>query len=429
MFKQLLNELFAPDPPVGGTPTTTTDEMSVNDMADFMRDDDEKETIDLRPPTTRTPPETPSKEVDEEVDETEKEEETDELAELEDELKPPTEEQLELVTPVRRREILKKYPELFKDFPYLEKAYYREQQFTELLPTIDEAKAAVEKSKILDRFESEIIGQGNTENILRAAREENPQAFLKIVDDYLPALARVDANAYTHVLANVTKHTIIAMVTEARKSNNPALQSAAQILNQYVFGSSDWKPPVQLSQETPENPQQQQINAREQELIRSGFNNTLTDLNTRVNNTLRNTIAEHIDPRKSMTEYVRKNASKDALETLNDLIKKDSRFVSLTDKLWERAVEQNFSQAAKDDIKRAYLSKARTLLPSVIKKARNDALRGMGKRVSDDDSEEQTPSKGPIAPGRPRSQSSSGKVKDAKDIPRGMKTLDFLNAD
>ena len=37
------------------------------------------------------------------------------------------------MTPVRRKEILAKYPKLFKDFPYLEKAYYREQQFTEVL--------------------------------------------------------------------------------------------------------------------------------------------------------------------------------------------------------------------------------------------------------------------------------------------------------
>ena len=48
----------------------------------------------------------------------------DELKDIEEELKGPKEEDLELTTPVRRREILAKYPKLFKDFPYLEKAYY-----------------------------------------------------------------------------------------------------------------------------------------------------------------------------------------------------------------------------------------------------------------------------------------------------------------
>lgn len=70
---------------------------------------------------------------DESTDETTEDDE-DELKELEEELEGPKEEDLELTTPVRRKEILKKYPTLFKDFPYLEKAYYREQQFTKYFP-------------------------------------------------------------------------------------------------------------------------------------------------------------------------------------------------------------------------------------------------------------------------------------------------------
>src|SRR6188508_1980225 len=75
-------------------------------------------------------------------------EEDDELKEIEEELAGPKEEDLELTTPVRRKEILAKYPKLFKDFPYLEKAYYREQQFTEINPTIEDARVASEKAKI-----------------------------------------------------------------------------------------------------------------------------------------------------------------------------------------------------------------------------------------------------------------------------------------
>src|SRR5262245_60605887 len=84
--------------------------------------------------------------------------ERDELKEIEEELKAPEDENLlEITTPVRRKEILAKYPKLFKDFPYLEKAYYREQQFTELLPTIADAKLAVEKAQILDRTEQQVM--------------------------------------------------------------------------------------------------------------------------------------------------------------------------------------------------------------------------------------------------------------------------------
>jgi hypothetical protein len=99
--------------------------LSKEDMIDFLNENEPEKTEDLNPPATE-------EEIELEVEETSETEEVEtdpdeELKEIEEELEPPTEEQLELVTPVRRKEILTKYPNLFKDFPYLEKAYYREQ--------------------------------------------------------------------------------------------------------------------------------------------------------------------------------------------------------------------------------------------------------------------------------------------------------------
>jgi hypothetical protein len=403
--------------------------MDHEEVIEFLGNDDEPEVIDLEPkPKPSKLPDDKSKE-DENEGENEDEgtDESDDLTELEQELNPPTEEQLELVTPVRRKEILAKYPNVFKDFPYLEKAYYREQQFTELLPTIDDAKAAVEAKQVLDRFENDVMS-GNTETLLKAIKNESPRGFNKIVDNYLPTLAKVDEQAYFHVLGNVTKHTIVAMVKEARTSGNEALQSAAQLLNQFVFGTSDFKPPTNLSKDEPaDEGKNKELEQREQAFTRKQFETARGDLNTRINNTLSNTIDANIDPKKNMTDYVRKNASREALELLESVLSKDSRFISLKDKLWEAAFNSNFSRESVERIKSAYLSRAKTLLPSVIKKARIDALKGLGKRVSE---EEPTPNKSPLPVGRPRSiEGKSGKIKDAKDIPHGMRTLDFLNSD
>jgi hypothetical protein len=350
----------------------------------------------------------------------------DDLLELEQELEGPSEEQLELVTPVRRKEILAKYPTLFKEFPYLERAYYREQKFTELLPTIEDAQQAVAAKQTLDRMENDVMG-GNTELILRAVREQNPKGFNKIVDQYLPTLAKVDEKAYYHVLGNVTKHTIVAMVREARKSGNEALQSAAQLVNQFVFGTSDFQPPTQLSRDEPrEDGKDVELQQREQQFVTQQFQSARDDLNTRINNTLKNTIDANIDPKKSMSDYVRKNASREAIEMLESVLSKDTRFIALKDRLWEAAFRENFNRNSVERIKSAYLSRAKTLLPTVIKKARIDALKGLGKRSGEDE----TPDKSPVSIGRPRSQDNKGgKITKASDIPKGMRTIDFLNAD
>jgi hypothetical protein len=423
-------KLFGPEEGTGGGTTTTevpSGDMDTDDVIKFLGEDDDKvETIDLNKVDKVKATEKSDDENDDKDDD--KNDEVDELKELEEELEEPTEEQLELMTPVRRREILKKYPNLFKEFPYLERAYYREQQFTELLPTIEDARIAVESAQILHNFETDVVA-GNTEKLLQAVKEKSPKGFAALVDNYLPTLARVDEKAYHHVLGNITKHTIMAMVGEAKRSNNEVLQSAAQILNQFVFGTSEWNAPSRLSREdSAPDPEKNALVEREREHHRAAFESTVSDLNGRVNNILKSTIEGNIDPKSSMSDYVRKNASREALENLESLFSKDTRFRAITDKLWERAAQENYSKPSVDRIKSAFISKAKTLLPTVIKQARNEALKGLGRGVKEDDSETRTSSnsKSPSV-GKPRSES-GGKIKSAKDIPRGMSTLDFLNS-
>jgi hypothetical protein len=372
---------------------------------------------------------------DDDEDENE-EDETDELKEIEEELEGPKDEDLELTTPVRRKEILAKYPKLFKDFPYLEKAYYREQQFTETFPTVQDAKVAANKARVLDQVDQQIMA-GDISTVLEAAKQEDQEAFYKIADNYLPTLRRVDQQAYYHVVGNLLKDTIITMVRESRAlgEQGAPLQAAANILNQFVFGSQQFTPPTTLSRQVDprEQSRQQQIQYEDQQRFMGQFESVKDDLQTRADNVLKSTIDQHIDPKKSMTDYVRGHATTEALSTLENLISKDRQFRGLLDRLWEKAFQTGFNKESTDRIKSAYLSKAKTLLPSVIKKARNDALKGLGRRAAEaDDSEgieiQPATKRGPVTPGR-STPPSGGKIRKASDIPRGMSTLDVLMKD
>lgn len=411
--------------------TTSPSGSEEKETFELLNVDEPEETLELEPDKKAKPEtETDSVEDDEDKD---ADEETDELKEIEEELEGPKEEDLELMTPVRRREILAKYPKLFKDFPYLEKAYYREQQFTELLPTINDAKIAVQKAQLLDQVDRD-IDNGDITSVLRAAKEGgNGEAFLKIADNYLPALRQVDQQAYYHVLGNVIKDTIITMVRESRAlgEQGAPLQAAANVLNQFVFGTQNFQPPRQLSRQSDPNEQQrqQQIQNEDRQRIYNQFESTRDSLQTKADNVLRATIDQHIDPNKSMTDYVRGHATTEAFQTLEDLLSKDTRFRSLIDKLWEKAFQQNFDRESTDRIKSAYLSKAKTLLPSVIKKARQNALRGLGRRSSSEEVEERPTRQSPSNTSGRSTPPSSGKIRKPSDIPRGMSTLDVLNSD
>jgi len=429
---RLFNNLYSPDDSSGNAGDET------NETFELLNTEEEPEEIlDL-------PVKKPKELGTDEEDEDESEEvETDELKEIEEELEGPSEEDLELMTPVRRKEILAKYPKLFKDFPYLEKAYYREQQFTEVFPTIQDAKVSSEKARYLDQLDVQVM-QGDIGVVLQAVKSEDNDAFLKIADNYLPTLKRVDEQAYYHVLGNVIKDTIITMVREGRQlgEQGSPLTAAANILNQFVFGSQNFTPPKQLSRQTrpEEQTREQEYQQQEQARVMSTFETTRDSLQTKADNVLKSTIDAHLDPKGSMTDYVKNHATQEALNTLEGLMQKDTRFRGLLDRLWEKAFQSGFDKESTDRIKSAYLSKAKTLLPSVIKKARNDALKGLGSRNGSnrEEVEEKADSstvassaqkRGPIQNGRSTSPNSSGKIRSPKDIPRGMSTLDVLMKD
>lgn len=394
---------------------------------ELLNTEEESEVLEL--PKDKKVGEDESVEIDEEKDE--EEEEPDELAEIEEEIKEPTEEDInELVTPVRRKEILAKYPKLFKDFPYLEKAYYREQQFTEVFPTIQDARVSAEKAQILDRTE-QLVMNGDISSVIIAAKEEDPESFNKIVDNYLPTLRRIDQQAYYHVLSGVIKDTIITMVREGRALGDQGapLQAAANVVNQFVFGSQTFHPHQPLAQKP--NPgvdaREQNLRQQQQQIVYTKFNGVREELQTKADNVLKSTIDGHIDPRGTMSDYVKQHATKEAFTNLENLIDKDMRFRSLIDKLWEKAFQTDFDKESTDRIKAAYLSKAKTLLPSVIKRARSEAMRGRKAEDSGDILEPKA-KKGPITPGRSTAPS-SGKIRKAADIPKGMSTLDVLMKD
>lgn len=464
MFKFLHNiqsVLTAPaDSNTGGTGVITGDikssELSKQDIFEILnKDDDNKEVIplkdddkdekkddrkadkkDAKPDETDETDKTNDDDNNEEVDETEED-----LKALEDELEEPDEEKLELTTPTSRREILKKYPKLFKDFPYLETAYYREQEFTKLLPTIADAKEAVSKSETLDKFESD-LADGNTELVLKAVKDNSPKAYNKLIDNYLSVLSKVDEKAYHHVLGNTIRHTIMAMVQEARASSNEPLEQAAVILNQFIFGSSKFTAPEKLSGDDKSNvddEKEQKITERERAFVKQKYNSANEEISNRVNRAYKATIEANIDPKNSMSEYVKKTATREALEELESIISKDTRFKSLVDKLWENAFKNDLDSESVNKIRRAFISKAQTLLPIVIKKARNEALKGIGKRVNsdngkDDDSHLDNESK-KDNDSRPRRESNKGNESRRSSgssksrVPDGMSTLEYLMSD
>lgn len=359
---------------------------------------------------------------DEKLDLEEKKEEKLELKEekKEEEEEPKIDDD-ELTTQLgvlKRKEILAKYPNLFKEFPHLESSFYKAQKFYELFPSIDDAKELVERVKTFDEFEQQIT-KGNTESLLKTIKDSDNEAFGRIVDNYLPNLMKVDQGAYYHVIGNVLKSTIIAMIKEGKARDIEDLEKAGVILNQFVFQDSEFKPITKFGPD--DKPEVDEKNKKFEEeraaYMEERFNDSRSDLDSRVTNIIKSTINQYIDPKGAMTDYVKNVAVREVLENLDNMITEDAQFKTVIDRLWQKAAEDNFSKPSIERIKTAWLNKAKTHLKDLIQTSRNNALKGLGKRADVDRS-------GPIAKGNPARER-----ENTEGPKKGEKTVDFFMRD
>jgi hypothetical protein len=393
------------DPIKPATPKTADD---INDM--FKELDNEalpEEKKVSKPKEDKEEPED-KEDKDDELELIEPEEEIEKLDLKEDS-------ELEIDAPPRKKEILAKFPEIFKTFPFLEKMLYRDRQYSELFGSFDDAKEIAERSESFNQFESQLLA-GNTEQILSEVKDTDEKAFNLIVDEYLPTLWKVDKEAYKHVTGNLSKRLIQEMVHEANglEKDDPdtasSLMQAARLVNQFVFGTSTFTAPSRLvdKQSTTEN---DEVVQERQSLLRERFESARDDLQSQVDNTLRATISDYIDPKGKMTAYVKKNAVADAMRLLSDAIADDPSVSKNLNNLWRAASTSKFSDKnALGKIKSFYLSKAKGNLKSAILKARAEALKDLrpeGRDKETDDREEIEDTRRPtrqIAPGRPRQE-------------------------
>jgi hypothetical protein len=216
-------------------------------------------------------------------------------------------------------------------------------------------------------------------------------------------------------------------VQEARETENDELRKVALAINRFVFRRDEFEPHKRLSGE---NAEVNKIAEERQAFVMERFETVQEELQDKADDILVSTIKQNIDPKGVLTDYVKKNAIRDAMEDLRNGMERDTTFRKQLDRLWEKAFSSNFNRESTKAIKDAYLSKARVMLKPVITKARNEALRGIGKRIREDsDSDTESSERRPYHKGNRGSDTSSKVGQKKADIPRGMSTLEFLNKD
>lgn len=327
--------------------------------------------------------------------------------------------------PFKRSDVIKKYPQIFKEFPDLEKKIYRGEKYEEIFPTLKDANEAKDRANTLSNAEAMLFA-GDVTDILKSVRNEDEEAFKRVVENFLPTVERLDKSVYLQLMGNTGRFFIKNMLGEAQRfgqesEQSKALVGSARILNQFLFGNSQFQELVPIAK--PVNESDKRINEREQQLISQRFVEVRDDLIERADNAITATINKYIDPRDSMSSYIRSKAVEDVKRQLDSAIGNDARFKSNLDHLWNGLVTQDFAKSAQEAIKNAYFNKAKTLLFDIIKDVRGKALadkRSPVLKVSgEEDNEPQRE--------RPNRATSAAPKRGQEERRKGESTIDYLN--
>lgn len=408
--------------------------LSVSDIEEMLGEDtpdlettEGKEETSLSLDDSETEPTTETRENKKNNETEEKPEEDDEELKLGDEL----DEEDGLVTPPKRAEILKKFPELFKTFPFMEKALYREQKYTEMFGTVQDAEDIKQAAETYQGFENDLL-KGDLGTVLSSVKNADGAAFEQMVDNWLPMLAKVDEKAYYHVLGDTIKRTLIQTIDKSQnlgEEDFKQVKLAASIIYQAIFGPGKYTPPQKFGRGKDAQPsaEESKLNQERTEFFQERLDNAVSSLDSNVTNLIRNTINENIDKNDTMSPYTKRNAIRDAQEILDKQLSEDQRYQDFKDRLWQKAIETNFSQESLRAIKKAHSAKCKALLPAILKKVRSAALNSQtNRRVNESDNtrRDTTLMERPAAQTR-----NAGNNKERGKPNKGESSLDFLNRD
>lgn len=352
-----------------------------------------------------------------------------------DEADDKTDEDLTFDSVPKRQDILKKYPNFFKEFKGVEKALYREQQYAEVYPSIKDAQSSQVALRNYQQLEGQLVS-GDVSNLFANLKANVPEAFDKIGDNLLETLNKVDSKAYDKTISKVIKGTLVNAYQHGAENDDEQLKIAAQLLHKAIYGSTKITPSssngdgkLNADGDKSQSDEQRKFNQERQQFFQTQMMTHVSDVGERASNITRNTIEKNIDPKNAMTDYVKDKAIQDTMTAVNKAIDSDGRLRAHLDRLWREAATNNFSEAAKQKVRNVLLAKVKSVLPSLINSTRNAALKGYASRQRDsnDDNDESLVAKGNSSRGGKKIGDGPKLDKSSLKDTRGMSTKDILD--
>lgn len=295
---------------------------------------------------------------DEESEETKSEEDDDE-----------TKDDKELTRPSWKL-ITDKYPELAKNKDFRE-MYHREKAYSELFPTVADAREAVTQARVLEHFDT-IVAEGRVADLFS---ELNESTLKRFSENLLPGLYQVSPQAFARVTYPVLVETLHQVLDRGTRSKDKNLVNAIGHISQALFDK--WELPGRpdgnrRSSETDE--EVNQLKNEVNELTTQQQRNFMAVTDKSIKKQLTGILTEGLDPKNELSEFTKNALIKQVLDETSKIVGKDEQFKRRMHLLLQQAARSGFSSEFKPRAISAYLGRAKQVALGLRAKYRASAM-------------------------------------------------------
>lgn len=283
-------------------------------------------------------------------------------------------------------DLKKAYPDIFKKFPDVKAALYRDQEYSDRFASPKDADTIIAKSKILDIIENDLLVEGNPTELLNTVKKNNPESFKKVAFSILPYLAEADKETYLELAAVPIKQLIRSMCAKFGKDTNE--HKAALYVHRYFFDNTDVAAKVKAEEKnvTTKSERELEYDKKIQAIDQREHDNFFNATNASYVARLTKEFRAGLESDDRLSDWLKGTLVEKGLADIKTQLNSDPRFKRQMESLWAQAKTSSYSNDLKSRIVTAALARAKSLVPKVRAKLIADAL---GKKVKDKKDKEQ----------------------------------------
>jgi hypothetical protein len=260
-----------------------------------------------------------------------------------------------------------KHPGFFKDFPSLRHAFFREQEYTKVFSTVEDAQEAKERVDELDTF-TDLVSSGDVKGFLDVLGETDREMPKKFATNFLPGLYKSNADLYYSITTPLLENFLRGLHQHGAQSGDDNVKNAALQAALWAFGDKDVatgkKSSVPSGAESP-SAEKTDLEREKAEFYAERFVAFRSDAVNASTRQLRASVVKGFDPDGVFNVESKAILVDRILSEVDSALEDDEEHMARMKSVWKRAAKAGYAGDWKSRITSAYLERARSVMPAI----------------------------------------------------------------